>query len=130
MKIKFIPVGTCGVIDLTISESTVNGFDLSPFPEGAKFFATEETLAAGIRCVDRIDGELYITVGQCGLAYECQPMNGSHDWSGTDEWIDAADYDPDRCYIVATSAPEGAEYVKRADGWTVVVPQPNGELTP
>lgn len=130
MKIKFIPVGTCGVIDLTISESTVNGFDLSPFPEGAKFFATEETLAAGIRCVDRINGELHVTVGQCGLTYECQPTNGSHDWSGTDDWTDAADYDPAKCYIVATSAPEGAEYVKRDNGWTVVVPQPQGEPTP
>lgn len=130
MKLKLIPVSACGVTELTLSVEMVNGFDLSPFPEGAKFTATEGTLSAGIRNVDRVDGELHVTVGQCGLAYECQPITGSHDWSGTDGWIDAADYDPDRCYIVATSAPEGAEYVKRADGWTVVVPQPNGELTP
>lgn len=117
-------------LNSSVGEERVGNFDLSQFPEGAKFIGNEDTLLEGIYNVERIDGELHVTVGQCGLAYECQPTNGSHDWSGTDEWIDAADYDPDRCYIIASGAPEGAEYVKRADGWTVVVPQLNGELTP
>lgn len=130
MKVKIIPVSTCGVSNLTILGETVNSFDLSPFPEGAKFFATEETMALGIRNVNRVNGELQVTVGQYVLPYECQADGGPEDWVGTDEWIDAADYDPAKCYIVATSAPEGAEYVKRDNGWTVVVPQPVGELTP
>lgn len=128
MKIKVIPTGQYH--PLKINGEVVNGFDLSGFPEGAKFVGNIDTSNAGVYHVERIKGELYITVGQRDLAYECEPTNGSHDWTDADEWINAADYDPDRCYIVATNAPEDAEYVKRDNGWTVVVPQPQGEQTP
>ncbi|MBR9923643.1 MAG: hypothetical protein GYB28_01470 [Gammaproteobacteria bacterium] len=127
MKIKTIPTGQYHPLE--IHGEVVNGFDLSEFPEGAKFVGNIDTSNAGVYHVERIKGELHIAVGQCDLAYECEPTNGSHDWAGTGEWIDAADYDPDRCYIVATSAPDDAEYVKRDNGWTVVVSQQE-ELTP
>ncbi|MFJ5538527.1 hypothetical protein [Vreelandella titanicae] len=110
-----------------ISGEIVNGFDLSGFPNDAKFIPNETTLAAGIVGVKRIDGELRVTLIQSGMPYECEPTNGQHNWAESD-WIDAANYDPAQCYIVATSAPEGAEYVKRDDGWTVVLPKP--ELEP
>lgn len=108
--------------DYTISGEVINGIDLSIFPADATFKGNADTDAAGIYNVERIDGELYITLGQHGLLYECTPVNGSHDWLGTSEWMDADDYDPEQCYIVATAAPDDAEYVKRAEGWTVKVP--------
>lgn len=108
----------------------INGIDLSNFPEGAALILTADILAAGIYDVERIDGVLYVTLGQCGLPYECQPIEGTHEWRGTGEWIDDADYDPNRCYIVATSAPEGAEYVQRENGWTVTLPQAEEEPIP
>ena len=108
--------------DYTISGDVINGIDLSVFPADATFKGNADTDAAGIHNVERIDGELRVTLGQCGLLYECAPVNGSHDWFGTGEWIDAADYDNEHCYIVATAAPENASYEKRDDGWTVTVP--------
>lgn len=121
MKIKIKANSRKDVVN-TVSGSTVNGLDLSAFPEGASFVGNEETHNAGIFNVERNNGELQVTIGQCGLAYECSSMSGSYDWRGSEELIDAADYDPDKCYIRAASAPEGAEYVKRDNGWTVVVP--------
>ncbi|MGP5324925.1 hypothetical protein [Vreelandella titanicae] len=108
--------------DYVISGSVINGIDLSVFPAGAIFRGNDSTNAAGIYNVELIDGELYVTLGQHGLPYECEPVNGSHDWFGTGEWINAGDFDPEYCYIVATAAPDDAEYVKRAEGWTVNVP--------
>jgi hypothetical protein len=108
---------------ISLNGDVVNGFDLSTFPEGAHFSASDEMTEAGIYGVERIDGELYVTLGQYGLNYECPSLRGGSDWHGTGEWIDASDYDPDRCYIVATSTPEGAEYVRRENGWTVVMPE-------
>ncbi|MBS3670211.1 hypothetical protein [Vreelandella boliviensis] len=108
---------------ISINGDVVNGFDLSSFPEGAHFSASDEMTDAGIYGVERIDGELYVTLGQYGLNYECPSSSGGHDWRGTGEWIDADEYDPDRCYIVATSAPEGAEYMRRQNGWTVAMPE-------
>lgn len=110
-----------------IMGNVVNSFDLSEFPEGARFVGDDDTRAAGINDVARLGGVLHVTLGQCGLPYECQPTGGSYDWHGTGEWIDAEDYDPNRCYIVATSAPEGAEYIKRENGWTVALPQAEEE---
>ena len=95
--------------DYTISGGGINGIDLSVFPADATFKGNADTDAAGIH-------------NQRGLLYECAPVNGSHDWFGTGEWIDAADYDPDQCYLVATAAPDNASYEKRPDGWTVTVP--------
>ncbi|QKS24176.1 hypothetical protein [Vreelandella titanicae] len=108
--------------DYTISGEVINGIDLSVFPADATFKGNADTDAAGIHNVERIEGELHVTLGQHGLLYECAPVNGSHDWFGTGEWIDAADYDDEQCYIVATAAPENADYEKRSDGWTVTVP--------
>lgn len=113
--------------DYVINGSVINGIDVALFPEGATFTGDETTAAAGIYNVERINGELHVTLGQRGLLYECAPTNRSHDWLGTGEWIDAADYNPESCYIVATSAPEGAEYLRRPDGWTVVLPEPEEE---
>lgn len=113
-----------------IKGEMVNGIDLSNFPEGGTLILSADILAAGIYDVERINGVLHVTIGQCGLPYECHYVNGEIEWHGTGEWIDAADYDPSRCYIVATSAPEGAEYVKRENGWTVTLPQVEEEPTP
>ncbi|MGP7732921.1 hypothetical protein [Oceanimonas smirnovii] len=121
MKLKFKAFGTkqpvCNVI-----EGRVNNFDISEFPEGGQFVGNDATLAAGIYDASRINGELFVTVAQCGLAYQCTPINGSHDWAESD-WIDAANYNPDTCYIIATSAPESAEYHRTDDGWTVKLPE-------
>lgn len=118
--------------DYTIRGDVINGIDLSVFPAGAVFEGNEVTSSAGICNVERRDGELYVTLGQRGLEYECAPVNGSHDWFGTGEWIYASHFDPDRCYIVATGAPAEAEYEKRPEGWTVVVPvfEEDEELEP
>lgn len=126
MKIKFLAVITAPEF-YTIHNDFINGLDTSVFTEGAVFVGNEETQAAGIFDMKRRDGELYVTLGQCSLTYSCQPLNDSHDWLGGG-WIDAADYDPSRCYIVASSAPEGAEYVKREKGWTVTMPTEDEEL--
>lgn len=120
MFIKFIPRRLN--FDYQIDPSgAISGLDLSVFPEGAAFTGSEETRHLGIFGVENVEGELYVTLCQSGLGYECQPADGNHFWHEGD-WIDAADYDPERCYIVATSAPDDAEYVKRDNGWTVTVP--------
>jgi hypothetical protein len=126
MKIKILAGAYFGGIEIV--GNSVNGFDLSSFPSNGSFRTSEDMLSAGICNVEMIEGELIVSLIQQGGAYECQPVNGSHDWRGTGEWIDAADYDPAHCYIVATAAPEGAEYVKRDSGWTVVMPQPTEPL--
>jgi len=107
---------------ISLNGDVVNGFDLSTFPEGAQFAASPEMISVGIYGVERIEGELYVTLGQYGLDYQCSSLAGGHDWHGTGEWIEASDFDTDRCYIVATSAPDGAECVKRDNGWTVAMP--------
>ena len=128
MKMKFIAKGEPQP-RLVLNDEVVNGLGFSNFPEGAKLSVSALVDSAGIYNAERIDGVLHIVVGQCGLAYNCQPVNGSHDWHGTGEWIDVADYDPNRCYIVATSAPEEVEYVKRENGWTVMLLQIEEEPT-
>ncbi len=129
MKLRIIPKGVSQPT-VIINHHVINGVDVSGLPEGAVFIRSPETDAAGIFDIRRSQGELHVTIAQHALAYECSPINGSHNWQGTDEWIDAADYDPNRCYIVATSAPEGAEYVKRENSWTVTLPQVEEEPTP
>ncbi|WP_311064104.1 hypothetical protein [Halomonas sp. DWK9] len=120
MQLTFVAKPTAP-ITINIDGTTVNGFDLSQFPVGATFMGNDDTDAAGIHHVKRTDDKFFVTLAQRVSAYECQPKNNSHDWEDTGDWIDAADYDPDRCYIVAKSAPQGAEYVKRENGWTVTL---------
>ena len=121
MKLKFKAKGITQP-DYNISNETINGIDLSQFPDGGKFIGDDSTHAAGIYDVTRDEnGELIVTLAQRGLAYECCPNNGSHDWRGTGELIDSTEYNPSTCYIVATSKPEGAVYVKRAEGFTVTI---------
>lgn len=121
MKIKFKAKGAPQP-DYVIIAKTINGIDLSVFPEGGQFIGDETTNAAGIYEVTRTNGELFVTLAQRGLAYQCPPTNGSHDWTESD-WIDAADYHPDTCYIIAYAAPLGAEYHRTDDGWTVKIPE-------
>lgn len=126
MQLKVIAVNDAPLAH-TISHEEVNGFDLSQFPEGGRFIGTAAMHAAGIWDMERIDGVLYVTLGQRGLAYECNPTGNSQDWRGTGEYIDASDYDPNHCYIVATSAPDGSQYARRQKGWTVAMPEPEKE---
>ena len=120
MKLKFKAKGITQP-DYQISNETINGIDLSAFPSGGKFIGDDSTQAAGIYDVTRDEnGDLLVTLAQRGLAYECCPTNGSHDWVESG-WIDAAGYDTEACYITATSRPEGAVYVKRAEGFTVTI---------
>ena len=128
MKIKVLAAPRD--IDNSFTGEIVNGIDLTRFPEGGRFISSEQLDVVGIYGIERVQGELWVVLGQLGLPYECQPVDGYHDWRGTGEWIDAADYDPNRCYIVATSAPEGAEYIKRENGWTVTLPETEEEPTP
>ena len=123
MQLKFKAKGSCP-LEYTIKQETINGIDLSQFPAGGKFIGDESTKTSGIYDVTRDEnGELLVTLAQRGLTYECCPSNGSHDWRGTSELIDSAEYNPSTCYIVATSKPEGAVCVKRAEGFTVALPE-------
>ena len=123
MQLKFKAKGSCP-LEYTIKQETINGIDLSVFPVGGKFIGDESTQTAGIYDVTRDEnGELFVTIAQRGLAYEYHPINGSHDWRGTGELIGSTEYNPNTCYIVATSKPESAVYVKRAEGFTVALPE-------
>lgn len=128
MKLKFKAKGTLQP-DYTIDNSTINGVDLSQFPQGGQFIGDESTRAAGIYDVSYDGSDLIITLAQRGLSYECGPTNGSHDWQESD-LIDATEYDENTCYIIASSKPEDAEYVKREQGFTVAIPaqEDNDEL--
>jgi len=121
MKIKFKAKGIQQP-NYTIVVSTINDIDLSLFPVGGKFIGDEATQAAGIYDVEYVDSELHVTLAQTGLAYQCQPTNGSHDWVESD-WIDATEYDDNTVYILATSKPDNAEYLKTEAGCTVTLPE-------
>ena len=128
MKLKFKAKGTLQP-DYTIYNSIINGIDVSQFPAGGKFIGDESTQAAGIYDVTHNGTELVVTLAQRGLTYECSPTNGSHDWQESG-LIDSTEYDENACYIIASSKPEGAEYVKREQGFTVAIPaqEDNDEL--
>lgn len=88
------------------------------------FVGNESTKAAGIFNMQWVDGELYITLGQMTKAYELTIY--SHDWI-QGEWIDASDYNPSVCYVMASSPKARyliesgyAEYFQDIDGrWSV-----------
>lgn len=121
MKLKIL----AGPVDFNyeISGDVINGIDTSLFTEGSTFTGNEETLASGIYGMEWVSGELVVTIAQKGILYECQPINGGHYWHEAPSLIDVSEFDASQCYIVATGAPDGAQYVKRDDGWTVVLPE-------
>lgn len=123
MKIKFLAKGFAPK-SYDINGETINGIDVSLFPQGGTFVGNDVTLAAGIYGVHWDNGVLHVTLGQMTNAYQF-PV-ASHDWR-EGEWIDAADYDPAACYVKATN-PQAlvllesgkAEHFQDADGkWTV-----------
>lgn len=130
MKVKF----TVGQnFDYTISSDTINGIDLSEIQEGESF-SLPEMRDVGVIKAKRANGGLYVTLQQACTAYRV-PV-GSHDWRESD-WIDAADFDPNTCYIKPTAAPEGTVtqwysgtetlpngQERMIEGWTVVQPEP------
>ncbi|MBZ5486885.1 hypothetical protein HW452_05035 [Halomonas aquamarina] len=123
MKLKFLAKGFAPV-SYNISGAVINGIDTSLFVDGSRFVGNEDTQEAGIYNMEWVDEELCVTLGQMTKAYQVNV--GSNGWREGD-WIDAEDYDPTRCYVVATNPRavallEGgvAEYFQDADGaWTV-----------
>lgn len=93
MKIKFLATGIAPESYSFDGEKiTFNGetFDLSNFEEGDKFEGVEHEIQ-GIRAVERIGGELYVTL--------CQKAPPGH-WTGQDmEYIDSTEYDANKLYI-------------------------------
>ncbi|MCE7520314.1 hypothetical protein LZG37_19430 [Halomonas titanicae] len=122
MKLKFL--AGAGPVFYEINGSVINGIDTSLFAEGDTFTGSDETDAAGIFSMQWLNGELHVTLAQMTKAY--QVTVSSHDWR-EGGWIDATDYDPTTCYVVA-ARPKArvlidsghAEYFQDNDGcWTV-----------
>lgn len=92
MKIKFLATGMAPEkYEFDGDKIIIDGeiYDLSIFREGDVFDGLEGELQA-IRAVERIGGELYVTL--------CQKAPAGH-WRGIDEWIDSNDYNPQKLYI-------------------------------
>ena len=93
MKIKFLATGIApDYYEFDDEKIIFNGevFNLSEFEEGDKFEGVEHEIQ-GIRAVERIDGELYVTL--------CQRAPPGH-WTGQDmEYIDSTDYQTNKLYI-------------------------------
>ena len=92
MRIKFLASGVApDRYEFNGEKIIFNGeeFDLSIFQVGDKFEGIDSEIP-GIRAVERIDVELYVTL--------CQKTPKGH-WTGKDEWIDSTEYDPTKLYI-------------------------------
>lgn len=92
MNIKFLATGQApDYYEFEDEKVMFNGqtFDLSVVEEGDQFQGIESDVNA-IREVERIDGELYVTL--------CQKTPQGH-WTGIDEYINSKDYDPNKLYI-------------------------------
>jgi hypothetical protein len=93
MKIRFLATGIApDKYEFDGEKIKFNGewYDLSEFEEGDVFLGIEGDIQ-GIRAVERIDGELYVTL--------CQKTPPGH-WTGKDmPYIDASEYDPNKLYI-------------------------------
>ncbi|HZW97479.1 MAG TPA: hypothetical protein VFF56_01360 [Bacillota bacterium] len=92
MKIKFLATGIApNFYEFDGEKIIFNGetYDLSQFEEGDIFEGLEGEIQ-GIRAVERVDGELYVTL--------CQKAPPGH-WTGVDEYMDSNDYDPNTLYI-------------------------------
>ena len=119
MKLKFKAINQAP--HYTINNETINGIDLSVFPENGKFVGDETTTEAGIHSVERTEGILYVTLAQSCTAY--QTPVPSHDWRGSGDYIDSADFSNDICYLKPIAAPEGFSFINTPEGWSVRMPQ-------
>lgn len=102
MKIKFLATGIAPEkYEFQGEKIIIDGieYDLSVFEEGDIFEGIEGELQ-GIRAVERIDGELYVTL--------CQKAPVGH-WRGIDEYIDSKDYNPNQLYIKQISAEQAEQ---------------------
>ncbi|MCE8042424.1 hypothetical protein HOP60_09690 [Halomonas daqingensis] len=99
-------------------------YDLSGFPDGGVFQGADTVGGVpAIYGVERVGGELHLTLAQRVVASK-YPDKMAH-WRGQ-QVIDAADYDPDTCYVTPTgmAGVEDYEIVRGTDaagveGWTV-----------
>ncbi len=101
MKIKFLATGIApDKYEFNGEKITYNNetYDLSEFEEGDEFLGVDDF---GIREIERIDGELYVTL--------CQRCQMGH-WRGIDEYIDSKDYNPSSLYIKEVSPNGEIEY--------------------
>lgn len=93
MKIKFLATGIAPEEYRFDGEKIIidgETYDLSVFEEGDIFEGMEDEVQA-IRTVERINGELYVTL--------CQKAPAGH-WTGKDmEYVDSTEYDPGKLYI-------------------------------
>jgi hypothetical protein len=94
MKIKFLATGIAPDYYIITGEQIAYNnelYDLSEFEEGDKFLGVDDF---GIREIERINGELYVTL--------CQKAPIGH-WCGNDEYIDSSEYNPSCVYIKEVS---------------------------
>ncbi|KJZ07173.1 hypothetical protein TW86_18120 [Halomonas sp. S2151] len=100
-------------------------YDLSLVTEGGVFMGADKlpSGAQAIRDIERVNGELYVTLAQKVIAGQ-YPGRKAH-WRES-PIIDAADYDPNTCYVVPTGMQgvDDYEIVQGVDvagntGWTV-----------
>ena len=128
MKLKF-KATQAGPGTHQITGETINGIDLSPLEHGGAFVGNDTTREAGIRAAHRdAQGVLHVTLTQRVIASRL-PGRPAH-WRGGEDEIDAADYDPEICYVEPTGVSDligGIEYhfawregaVPGEAGWTI-----------
>lgn len=123
MNVKFLATATSPQ-NYTITGETINDIDLSIIEHGGQFIGDETTQSAGIVHAERdAQGELWVKLSQATQGYMI-PVPSS-DWTEND-WMDAADYQPDTCYVNATSIPAGTGHTLE---WVVKTMQtPSGEI--
>ena len=99
MKIKF-RARAVGTRDHQFDGETVNGIDLSPLEHGGQFIGSAATQGAHIHDAHRdAAGVLHVTLNMPTIGSRL-PDRPAH-WRDSD-WIDAADYDPEVCYVDPT----------------------------
>ncbi|WP_043530476.1 hypothetical protein [Litchfieldella xinjiangensis] len=131
MKIKFLATGQSPDY-YTVSGETITAhyegvsetYDLSAFPEAGVFQSADPVNGiTAIKHVDRIDGELKVTLCQQVIAGQ-YPDRKAH-WRES-EWMDSESYDPQACHAIPTGMASVDDYeivrgtdVAGFDGWTV-----------